>query len=596
MPDRPEDTPSHPNQDTDTPGTEKPRQDSSPLPDRSAFQQTTPLHPSQVPKSAPKSSQKDADTPTTPIRREVTPSALSPSFPRGVPDIKGYRLIEELGHGALGTVWRARHQRLDVDVALKLFDHNVGKDWKYLRREIECLLRVGKHPNIVTVLDADFDQKPPFFAMELIQGSVQDRMDDLFEEAAKKRGLLRDKIQWIPWPDIPEVVRWFKEIASGLLYIHGKAFLHCDLKPGNVMIDEDGHMRIVDFGQALFYGRDKLSTGTFFYMPPEQVKIWQDREKIQPDVRWDIYALGATIYAILTGRPPRSGDEIIRSLSTGSTLVERLHIYHDKLLTAELVPLLEVNPLVPSTLAAIVEKCLTLDPEKRYESITEVLDDLERIRSHQPLIAYRPWKRSYLLGCFVKRNALWLVPLAGLITVLGVSMYQIQKKFFEKQMTTVTILQRDGSEVSATVYANTSPRKAMDEALEQSYIKVLDEAKADLSQGDTAKATAHLDSCPMQYRGWEWGRLLFIAQRHTGPGAPSLDLGIQKISGLPVSGSHFSMNPNGFLFIIHSESGEAKVLGVADGKPDLRYYDNGKPYRSVAIGGDGKTALMLRPS
>jgi len=115
-----------------------------------------------------------------------------------------------------------------------------------------------------------------------------------------------------------------------------------------------------------------------------------------------------------------------------------------------------------------------------------------------------------------------------------------------------------------------------------------------LSQGNAALAQSRLDSCPVNLRGWEWGRLLFLAQRGSGDGPPSFELGIQKVSGLPISGSHYTMNPNGFLFVIHSQTGEAKVLSVTNGKPDFRYYDNGKPYRSVAIASDGKSALMLR--
>ncbi len=208
------------------------------------------------------------------------------------PQLKGYTLTDRLGAGTFGSVWRARHLRTNAEMAVKLFDQSIGADWDYLKREIETLLTVGKHPNIVTLHDADFFQEPPFYAMELMHTSMDAalRAHRKAVLANVESGEMEDH-QWIPWPDLDQAAKWFEQMASGLGYVHGKAFIHCDMKPANVLLDDGDNARIVDFGQALLKGRDNVSLGTLFFMPPEQTEI-EDKGL------GDGYSFGFPMYAV----------------------------------------------------------------------------------------------------------------------------------------------------------------------------------------------------------------------------------------------------------------------------------------------------------
>ena len=197
-------------------------------------------------------------------------AALSREHARPPFSVPGYELRRLLGTGAYGEVWVAINQTTGRQVAIKFYAHRGGLDWSLLSREVEKLAFLSADRYVVQLLDVGWDADPPYYVMEFIErGSV----DDLL----KREGHL----------PATEAVTLFREIAIGLLHAHAKGVLHCDLKPANVLLDQDNKPRIADFGQSRLSHEQTPALGTLFYMAPEQADL-----KAVPDVRWDVYALG----------------------------------------------------------------------------------------------------------------------------------------------------------------------------------------------------------------------------------------------------------------------------------------------------------------
>ena len=228
------------------------------------------------------------------------------------PKIRGLLLRELLGKGAYGQVWRAWQLRTSKEVAVKIFERRSGLDWILLQREVERLAKLDKHPNIVSLLDVGLDEEPPYYVMDLLDGGA----------------LQRFVTPQSPAP-IPSALRWMGQICDALAYVHSKGLIHCDLKPGNILVDRRDSIRVLDFGQSRVFTESSASLGTLFYMAPEQAALCEPGHPIQPDVRWDIYGLGATMYAILTGQVPHGSSENRAALERAEDLAERLTCYRD---------------------------------------------------------------------------------------------------------------------------------------------------------------------------------------------------------------------------------------------------------------------------
>src|SRR5262249_40496868 len=161
----------------------------------------------------------------------------------------------------------------------------------------------------------------------------------------------------------------FREVAVGLLHAHAKGVLHCDLKPANVLLDQDGRPRLADFGQSRLSHEQTPALGTLFYMAPEQADL-----QAVPDVRWDVYALGALLYGILTGAPPHRSDSAVPESETATDLEERLARYRQLIANSPPPMAHRQVPGVDRELADIVDGCLARDRHQRYANVQEVLD------------------------------------------------------------------------------------------------------------------------------------------------------------------------------------------------------------------------------
>ncbi len=272
-------------------------------------------------------------------------------------DVPGYVTEHFIGAGAYGEVWKAKDTNTEREVAIKFYSHRGGLDWSLLSREVEKLRFLFADRYIVQLLDVGWEAEPPYYVME-------------YMEAGALEECLRDG----PLP-VDQALTLFREIAIGLRHAHDKGVLHCDLKPANVLLDQDGKPRLADFGQSRLSHEQTPALGTLFYMAPEQASL-----DAVPNAAWDVYALGALFYCILTGAPPHRTTDSDTLLEESSSLEERLERYR-KLIQESPAPC-EHRRLsgMDRHLAEIVDRCLASDPKKRFANVQAVLDALERRR------------------------------------------------------------------------------------------------------------------------------------------------------------------------------------------------------------------------
>ncbi len=288
----------------------------------------------------------------------VPPGAYSSSKPRVVPEeFAGYRRIRQLGIGGMGEVHLAHHQRLNRHVALKLLRPNVSGDAEFnarFLRESKAMAAVS-HPNVVAIHDAGEIDGFLFMAIEYVDGTDVAKL-------LKTRGLL----------DEATALRIMIGCCRGLEAIAAAGLVHRDIKPANIFLDRQGEPKIGDLGLARHVdGEDRMTMtgsawGTPAYMPPEQLRGVADI-----DIRCDLYALGATMFTVLTGSEPFTG-------ATAFVITTRI-------LTEAAPDPRMLNRTVSPAVAAIIRACLEKDRDKRYLTPTALRVDLERARDHLPL-------------------------------------------------------------------------------------------------------------------------------------------------------------------------------------------------------------------
>lgn len=283
-------------------------------------------------------------------------------------DVPGYDARQFLGAGAYGEVWVALDRTTGRQVAIKYYAHRGGLDWSILSREVEKLAFLSADRYVVQLLDVGWDSTTPYYVMEYIEhGSL--------EALIKTQGRL----------PVEQAVSLFHDVAVGLMHAHGKGVLHCDLKPANVLLDQDGRPRIADFGQARLSHEQKPALGTLFYMAPEQADL-----QSVPDARWDVYALGALLYCMLTGSPPYRNEKAAGEIENAKDLEDRLGRYRRFILRSPQPSEHRRVRSVDRALADIVDRCLATDPRRRFANVQSVLDALDervRRRARRPLMA-----------------------------------------------------------------------------------------------------------------------------------------------------------------------------------------------------------------
>ena len=282
-------------------------------------------------------------------------------------EVSGYRFIGFVGSGAYGEVWSAINEKTGRSVAIKFYTRGSKSGVRMLAQEVEKLAVLSNDSYVIGLLDVGWEAEPPYYIMDFIEsGSLEDRL--------KGGGTL----------SVNESVELFQAISIGMASLHDKGILHCDLKPGNVLLDQNGKPRVCDFGQSRLSSDQNSSLGTLFYMAPEQA----DTAAI-PNSSWDVYGLGALLYSMLVGHPPRYSDSSIRTIESGKSVMARLGAYQE-LFHGALAPSEHRRVAgVDRQLGDLIDKCIAADPNHRFKNIQSVLLALrqrEMIKARRPVI------------------------------------------------------------------------------------------------------------------------------------------------------------------------------------------------------------------
>ena len=318
---------------------------------------------SKMSEGPPRDSSSGAVDPTPPTRSVRTADAAPPraAGPTGWPVVPGFEILEELGRGGMGVVYKARQINLNRLVALKMVlagAHAGPVTLARFHREAQAVASL-QHPDIVQIHDVGQVGGLPYFSLEFIEG-----------------GSLAAQIDGRP-QDITQAAWTIRILARAIHAAHLQGIVHRDLKPANILLTADGRPKITDFGLARRLGDDTDQTrsgtiiGTPDYMAPEQARGQAD--DAGPKV--DQHALGAILYELLTGRPP------FRGLTPSETL--------EQVCTQEPVPPTRLQPKVPRDLETICLKCLQKESHRRYADADALADDLDRFLDGRPVLAGR---------------------------------------------------------------------------------------------------------------------------------------------------------------------------------------------------------------
>jgi WD40 repeat protein len=442
--------------------------------------------------------------------------------------ILGYEILGELGRGGMGVVYKARQVELNRIVALKMIlagGHAAEADLERFRREAEAVARL-QHPNIVQIYEIGMHQGKPFTALEYCGG-----------------GSLEESLRGLPQPP-RESARLVETLARAMYAVHGQQIVHRDLKPANVLLAGGNHRdteaqrrqeenvaekkdnsspsssdlcvsvplwfnsssftpKITDFGIAKKLdevGRTQTGAilGTAGYMAPEQAggKV----REIGPAV--DVYALGAILYEMLTGRPPFQAATVLDTLR---------HVVE-----TEPVPPSRLVGRLPRDLETIVLKCLEKHPSRRYAGACDLADDLERFLAGKPIVARPVGAVEHALKWARRSPAVAALAAAvALVTVVGFAL--VTWKWLDadgqrKAAEEASAQWRD-AENRATARAHDAERavdsaeRAREELARNVYLSDVSLGNQLFLAGNVERARKVLARCPPQRRRWEWSYL-----------------------------------------------------------------------------------------
>ncbi|MDP6957695.1 MAG: protein kinase, partial [Planctomycetota bacterium] len=288
------------------------------------------------------------------------PSDQGKNLPKVPKQIGKYEILEQIGAGGMGVVYRARHIELKNTVALKVMiagEHASEETLLRFQREARSAAALH-HPNIAPVFDVGKEEPLYYIVMEHVEGKNLDQ---------------RAQTKITP----QEAAQITRDVARALSYAHEHNIVHRDVKPGNILVDKEGRAKLVDFGLAKSLLDDKTLTktgeiiGTASYMPPEQIS----GSMREVDEKSDIYSLGTVLYELLSGRTAYAAETLIMTIR--------------QIEEATPTPPSELNKEVPRELETICFKAMAKEKSRRYATAVDLREDLDRFLNGEPIEARR---------------------------------------------------------------------------------------------------------------------------------------------------------------------------------------------------------------
>jgi serine/threonine protein kinase len=468
------------------------------------------------------------------------PDAAGPNGKEVPPEAPGeYEILEELGRGGMGVVYKAWQGGLNRVVALKVVragacagPHELAR----FRREAEAVARL-QHPNIVQIYEVGQRDGAPYLTLEFIGG-----------------GTLAEKLAAGPPPSVTQAAEWVEALARGMHHAHQKGIIHCDLTPANVLLTEAGVPKISDFGLAklLVGGRavqtvSRVFLGTPSYVAPELIggKVQQ----LGPPA--DVYGLGGILYQALTGRPAFRAE----------TALETLHLVQ----TAEPVPPGRLRPGLPRDLETICLKCLQKESHQRYATALDLAADLKRFLRGRPIQA-RPiglWER----GLRWTRHRPTATALLGVMVALVVLSCGLVGWQWQRAETAL-------GEASARAQAEARAREERDAAL---YFKNIVQAERECADHNSERVEELLAACPVRLRGWEWYYLKDLR-----------DNCFASLPGHAQGSTGVAFSPDGKLLATAGMDGTVKLWSTATRRQLLTLGGHTEAVQAVAFSPDGR--------
>jgi WD40 repeat protein len=537
---------------------------------------------------------KAALPPTTPATLPAAPPATEPEDALLGRRIGPYRIEQRLGSGGMGSVYRAlREDAYRQQVAVKVIRPGLDSDdlLHRFRTERQVLAEL-QHPHIARLLDGGTTEDGrPYFVMEYIDGEPLDRYCDRHQLGSRER------------------LRLLQAVCAAVQHAHERGVVHRDLKPGNVLVTADGTPKVTDFGlakrlQAGAGAAGPTQTGTVLgtpsYMAPEQA----GGKRAEVGAAADVYALGAILYELLTGRPPFRAETPLDTL---------LQVLHD-----EPVPPSRLHPKLPRDLETICLKCLHKHPAQRYASVTALAEDVRRFLEGEPIQA-RPVSRAERLWRWCRRNPVVASLTAAVaLLVLTVTIGAVLSALHFRQTA------EEERRLKATAEANAEAE------LRAGYATRLALADSELRLNSIGRAEELLEECPDRLRGWEWhylrrlrhGGNLLTCRGHRGyvfglafsPDSRRLATAsadgtfrvwewdrqtVREVYSVPSGGKAgwaVAFHPDGRLLACagdgparsDKDGGEILLCDARTGRVERRLYNHAKSVTSVAFSPDGR--------
>ena len=413
----------------------------------------------------------------SPLKESAAKTIKSPTFEISRGDLFAgrYEIIEELGRGGMGKVFKVYDHKISEVIALKLIRPEISINSKAIERfknELKCTRKIA-HRNICRMYDLGSEEFFHYITMEYVPG------EDLKRFIRRAGSLTSGKAIYIA-----------RQVAEGLAEAHRLGVVHRDLKPQNIMIDQDGNAKIMDFGIARFADTERMTgsgvmIGTPEYMSPEQAEL------AEVDKRADIYSLGVVLYEMVSGRVPFEGETPLSIAMKHKTE------------TAKNVR--EINAQVSSGLAAVISRCMEKSPADRYQSAEELIENLNSVEkdlstAERVVSKKAPLSTKEIAGTFRLKKLIAPIAAAVLLVLAGIAILKFlpRKEGAPSPAQVETQARKDSPEkesVAASISKGTTGKKVADKG--SAVVAEKDEQRVPAIKPKSGPVDAELNSADL---------------------------------------------------------------------------------------------------